>query len=1064
MVIFFDEMNQRSSRKGGRNPKHLRNNKSYGNSNSSNWREHKSNGSNESPSYGYNNHPLTSAFIMLVGLEVQIQKLDGDIYEGILETVSPQVQISLSHATKIGGPTANGVNEPACEKIVFPFCDVLYCKASNVDLEYGKRDSLQIDSEISRNTGPSVNRELVQWKGDTPDGVAELLESIEMNGSFDVDEMLRVNEEKHGVKSTYDITMSDYMTPIEKSNPELYREQERRAEKVAREMQTDPSYKELDNVDSGYNEEEMFSSVTRTPIPVTTPNSPNPHPTVKNNTNSHLTSNTSHMNSNNINNNDGFTTYSSRKSSRGAKSQEQSVGPRFRNRPPSQDSSSSPHHTPVNRSYSSGSSHRVYNNNPRSNAYQSQQHVVSNSIHPTHTVDNQIMSTNHSKLDQSVSVGSLTYSAVMKKPNHLNQKGYPTSNNNNINSVPKHSPTGQPLVNQNYEKHKSASPINHAQYSPNRTTVVHPEALAAAKAEMIQNSRDASKSQYPSVSTIQSESTNNYPSTQPIQKTIPNNSQPSSNNSQSIPNNSQNTPNISQSVPISSRQPVVAASSTTTIQPAVAKEIHDKKTLEQKMDTPVDGLSKFGKIIHHEEEQKSSSISQLKEFSETFKLSDSATKITKKTPPKTVEVPNRPRAAGENEKESITKELNEETKGHQEDTSPSKSVPSTISPPVSDVKTSTVDVTSTASAVTVVSTAFTTTTESNTVSRESQSNQSSKKSVLQPDAKLLNPTAKEFTPSFAQKSHISKQTSYPGTQSQPQVQTPIVSYQHQQSQYYNMHPFSGAPVFVNTPPEMIPAQQTPQMHVGKYYPRPTTAVFSITAGDFTQNPNGQPQVIGATQSGFIPHQNVTSHQGQQIYLVHGPNGPMQQIIPQGQQVFPVQPVHQTPVIRYVSHPGPPHMQHQTNRGPPNFPQQDAPSYVIVSQHGSAASHQAMQTNNQAHNYPALSPSPSPHMNSGTPQPFGINQPHPQSAYPQMTSPVTHNQGNIYPRPPTPLSSQQHHVPTQQQQQPFVMMAATGGVHHSGHNLQGIQMAPNNQPIMHGQHPGGILQPYQQQGN
>ena len=52
-----------------------------------------------------------------------------------------------------------------------------------------------------------------------------------------------------------------------------------------------------------------------------------------------------------------------------------------------------------------------------------------------------------------------------------------------------------------------------------------------------------------------------------------------------------------------------------------------------------------------------------------------------------------------------------------------------------------------------------------------------------------------------------------------------------------------------------------------------------------------------------------------------------QIIPQGQQVFPVHPV-QAPMIRYVGHTGATHIPHQASRVTPSFPQQDGVGYVI----------------------------------------------------------------------------------------------------------------------------------------
>ena len=163
-------------------------------------------------------------------------------------------------------------------------------------------------------------------------------------------------------------------TPIEKTNSETYREQERRAEKLAREMQNDPSYKDIDTADSGFGEEEMFSSVARPSPPVSNTqshiakSSSSPSSLVNNATNSNNSNNINLNNNNSSNNNDGFTMYSSRKSSRGSKSQDQPVGPRFRNRASTQDISNGSSHAPVSRSYSTGTSHRSYtSSNQRNN-------------------------------------------------------------------------------------------------------------------------------------------------------------------------------------------------------------------------------------------------------------------------------------------------------------------------------------------------------------------------------------------------------------------------------------------------------------------------------------------------------------------------------------------------------------------------------------------------------------------------------------------------------------------------------------------------------------------------
>lgn len=53
------------------------------------------------------------------------------------------------------------------------------------------------------------------------------------------------------------------------------------------------------------------------------------------------------------------------------------------------------------------------------------------------------------------------------------------------------------------------------------------------------------------------------------------------------------------------------------------------------------------------------------------------------------------------------------------------------------------------------------------------------------------------------------------------------------------------------------------------------AVYSIPAVEFSNNGGGnQPQLIATPQSGFMPTQGMS---GQQIIIVHGPNGSYQHV-------------------------------------------------------------------------------------------------------------------------------------------------------------------------------------------
>ena len=102
---------------------------------------------------------------------------------------------------------------------------------------------------------------------------------------------------------------------MEKGDEEEYRAREKRAEQAAREIQKDPKFKELENVDSNIGEEDLFSTVSRPPPS-------------NNNNNSNNTISSSN-NSNSPNNNDGFTTYTRNSRTRHSKTTINVVGPRL---------------------------------------------------------------------------------------------------------------------------------------------------------------------------------------------------------------------------------------------------------------------------------------------------------------------------------------------------------------------------------------------------------------------------------------------------------------------------------------------------------------------------------------------------------------------------------------------------------------------------------------------------------------------------------------------------------------------------------------------------------------
>lgn len=68
--------------------------------------------------------------------------------------------------------------------------------------------------------------------------------------------MFRKNEEKYGVTTTYSPEMEGYTTPLHKRNTREWREQETKAQQIAREIEHSPTAISRAQLENGDNEEE----------------------------------------------------------------------------------------------------------------------------------------------------------------------------------------------------------------------------------------------------------------------------------------------------------------------------------------------------------------------------------------------------------------------------------------------------------------------------------------------------------------------------------------------------------------------------------------------------------------------------------------------------------------------------------------------------------------------------------------------------------------------------------------------------------------------------------------
>lgn len=88
---------------------------------------------------------------------------------------------------------------------------------------------------------------------------------IELDGAangWDANEMFRKNENQFGVTSTFDDSLSSYTVPLDKGDSLEFKEAEAKAEKLAAEIENNPTCRERLDLENG-DEETLFAAVER---------------------------------------------------------------------------------------------------------------------------------------------------------------------------------------------------------------------------------------------------------------------------------------------------------------------------------------------------------------------------------------------------------------------------------------------------------------------------------------------------------------------------------------------------------------------------------------------------------------------------------------------------------------------------------------------------------------------------------------------------------------------------------------------------------------------------------
>jgi len=229
----------------------------------------------------YSNKRLMHACTCLIGTTVQIETINGEIYEGIFSIMSESLDVYIQEAHLVDLSNPSCINEKnVFEKFAIKMKDIVRMSAIDVDLDYAAKEGFQTDTQISSNKNNGEGdryRALEEFEFD------DYGMSDEREGSFSIEndralgdggsngwsaeEMFRKNEDKYGVQTSYKENMEGYTVQLKQDkSSEEYRDREARAAKMAREIEGTTSSHlaaELENGDD--DEENAFSAVVRDP-------------------------------------------------------------------------------------------------------------------------------------------------------------------------------------------------------------------------------------------------------------------------------------------------------------------------------------------------------------------------------------------------------------------------------------------------------------------------------------------------------------------------------------------------------------------------------------------------------------------------------------------------------------------------------------------------------------------------------------------------------------------------------------------------------------------------------
>ncbi|KAM9392604.1 ataxin-2 isoform 9-T9 [Pholidichthys leucotaenia] len=214
----------------------------------------------------YANMRMVHALTSVVGTKCELKVKNGAVYEGVFKTYGPECDLVLDAAhRKSTEPSIGPRKEDIVESIIFKAADVVVVNFKDVDLNFARKDNFTDAAVSGRINGEHKEKDLEPWDGGDGHN-SDSLESLDtdVSNGWDPNDMFKYNEEKYGVLSTYDSSLSTYTVPLERDNSEEFLKREARAAQLAEEIEASATYKArvaLENDERS--EEEKYTAVVR---------------------------------------------------------------------------------------------------------------------------------------------------------------------------------------------------------------------------------------------------------------------------------------------------------------------------------------------------------------------------------------------------------------------------------------------------------------------------------------------------------------------------------------------------------------------------------------------------------------------------------------------------------------------------------------------------------------------------------------------------------------------------------------------------------------------------------